>query len=213
LAIRTETGSKSLRNVAQHRSRAWADPALQPGLVPRPDLAQLDPGVQLRGQAPDQRAEIDPVRSAEVDGEDAGLVQVVDGDDFHRQRLLADQPPGRDLGLTAPGPVSLVPGQVLIGGQACADRQAADFLIHPLRGPNALGHLRASVGGHEHLRPDGRLVGPRVEVVQPAVPLEAHRHHHAHHTTVRAGHELACTAPAGFARNGPVVLARAPRHP
>ena len=45
---------------------ARADPALQPRLVPRADLPQLDPGLEPAAQVADQRAEVDPVRGAEV---------------------------------------------------------------------------------------------------------------------------------------------------
>src|SRR6202034_4036255 len=44
---------------------ARADAALQPGLVARADLLQLDPGAHPRGQVADERAEVDPVRGAE----------------------------------------------------------------------------------------------------------------------------------------------------
>ena len=59
-----------------------------------------------------------------------------------------------------------------------ADRQPVDVLRHPLRGPDALGHLGSRVGGHQHLVTDGREWAPGRG--SEAVPLEAHRHHHAH---------------------------------
>ena len=46
---------------------ARADAALQPGLVARADLPQLDPAAQPGGQVADQGPEVDPVRRAEVD--------------------------------------------------------------------------------------------------------------------------------------------------
>ena len=166
---------------------ARADAALQPGLVARADLLQLDPGPQPRGQVADQRPEVDPVRGAEVEGEHVGVGHVVDRDDLHRQVVLADQPPGGHPPLGPAPPVLLVPVQVLRGGQAGADRQAVDVLRHPLGRPDALGDLGAAVGGHEHLVADLRLVAARVEVVEPPVPLETDRHDHAHRASLRRG--------------------------
>src|SRR3984885_13370334 len=164
---------------------ARADPALQPGLVARADLLQLDPGPHPRGQVADERAEVDPVRRAEVQGEDVGGGHVVDRDDLHRQVVLADQPPRGHPPLGPAASALLVPVQVLLDRQAGADRQAIDVLRHPLGGPDALGHLGAAVGGHEHLVADLRLVAARVEVVKPPVPLETDRHDHAHRASLR----------------------------
>src|SRR5262249_5668978 len=104
---------------------ARPDPALQPGLVPRADLPQLDPAAEAAGQVADEGAEVDPVRRAEVHGEHRRLVEVVDADHLHRQPVVADQPPGRDPRLGAFRTVVLVPAHVLVGGEASADRQPA----------------------------------------------------------------------------------------
>src|ERR1700733_9739150 len=115
---------------------ARADPALQPGLVARADLAQLDPGPEPAAQVTDQRAEVDPVRCAEVDDEHVLRPDVVHRGDLHRQLVLADQPAGGQPALGPAAAVLLVAGQVVVGGQPRADRQPADLLADPLRGPH-----------------------------------------------------------------------------
>ena len=164
---------------------ARPDPALQPGLIPGADLPQLDPAPQPGRQIADERAEVDPSRRTEVHREDVRRIQVVHADDLHRQAVLADQPPGRRLGLGPPGLVGPIPCQVLIVGQPGADRHARYVLVHPLRCPHALGHFGSAVGGHENVRPHGRHARPRVHVVEPAIPLETDGHHHAHRHRLR----------------------------
>ena len=165
---------------------ARPDPALQPGLVPRADLPQLDPPAEAAGQVADEGAEVDPARRAEVHGENRRLVDVVHADHLHRQPVVADQPPGGDPRLGAFRAVVLVPAQVLVGGEARADRQPAHVLVDPLRRPHAYGHFRPAVRGHQHLGAHGGHVGPGVEIVQAPVPLETDSHHHAHRPRVRS---------------------------
>src|SRR6185437_2977449 len=76
--------------------------------------------------------------------------------------------------------VLLVTQEVLRTSQAGADREPANLFRDPLGGPDALGDLGTAVGGHQHLVTDLRLHPTRVQVVETTVPLEAHRHHHAH---------------------------------
>ena len=140
---------------------ARPDPALQPRLVPRADLPQLHPGLQPPAQVADQRAEVNPVRRAEVDDEHVLESEVVHRGDLHRQLVLPDQPARGQPPLGPPRAVLLVPGQVVLAGQARAHRQPADLIGHPLRRPHALGHLGPGVGGHEHLVADGRRVRAR----------------------------------------------------
>src|SRR6516164_10370054 len=190
---------------------ARPDPALEPRLVPRADLPQLHPPGQPAGQVTDQRAEVDPVRGAEVDREYRRRADVVHSDDLHRQVVLADQPTGGHPGLGPLGPVLLVPGQLVLGGDASADRQAADLLVDPLRGPDAFGHLGARVGGHEHLGPHGRLIRPGVQVVQPPVPLKTDRHHHAHRFRLRRRGQFGPSGPLPGLFETVVIMALWPR--
>src|SRR5262249_47148559 len=120
---------------------ARPDPALEPCLVPGSDLPPLHPPGHAAGPVTDQRAGIDPMRGAEVDGEYRWRADVVHSDNLHRQVMLADEPAGGHPGLCALGPVLLVPGQLVLGGDASADRQPADLLVNPLWGPDAFGHL------------------------------------------------------------------------
>jgi hypothetical protein len=71
---------------------ARPDPALQPCLVPGADLPQLNPRPQPAAQVTDQRAEVHPVRRAEVDDVHVLRADVVHRDDLHRQRVFPDQP-------------------------------------------------------------------------------------------------------------------------
>src|SRR5262249_49924941 len=162
-------------------------PAPPPGPPPPPGAPPppLPPPPPPAGPIADQAPEIDPVRGAEVNGEHRWRADVVHPGDLHRQVVFADQPAGGHPGLSPFCPVLLVPGQMVLGGDASADRQAADLFVDPLRGPDALGHLGTRVGGHEYLGPDGRVIRPRVQVVQPSLPLQADRHHHAHHFRLR----------------------------
>jgi hypothetical protein len=164
---------------------ARPDAALKPRLVPRPDLAQLDARLQPAAQVAHQRAEVHPLRRAEVDDERVLRADVVHRGELHGQLVVPDQPLRREPGLGATPPVPLVAGQVVGTGQAGTDRQPVDVVAHPLRRPHALGYLGPRVGGHEHLVADRWRVRARVEVVKPTVPLEAHRHHHAHRSRLR----------------------------
>ncbi len=172
------------RRAAQVPS-AGADAALQPGLIARADLAQLDPGPQLAGQVTDEGAEVNPAGSAEVDGESVRGRHVVHRGDLHGQGVGANEALGRDPALGPAATAGLVPLQVVIGREPGTFGQPAHIVRYPLRRPDALGDLRARVGRHEHLVADRRCVRPWIEVIQPPVPLEAHRHHHAHHARLR----------------------------
>ena len=164
---------------------AGPDAALQAGLVARAHLAQLHPGAHLAGEVADQGTEVDPVGGAEIDGEGVRGVHVVDRGHLHRQPVGPDEALGGDPALGPPAAAGLVAREVVLGRDARALGQAAHVVGYPLRRPDTLGDLGTGVGGHEHLVADGRRVRPWIEVVQPSVPLEADRHHHAHHVRLR----------------------------
>ena len=166
LAIRRLTGSKSLRNVAQHRSRPHVpDPALHPGRVAGTRAAaarSARAGVAPR--SPDQGAEVDPVRRGEVDRRPARRRRrrrstIVDADHLHRQLVLPDQPLGGDLGL---GPAPTVaarrgPGPSASARPAHTGAAAADVLASTHCGAHT--HSATSgpvVGRHQHPVTDPR---------------------------------------------------------
>src|SRR3954470_5235832 len=64
----------------------------------------------------------------------------------------------------------------------------ADVVVGQCGRPHTFGDLGAVLSRHEHLvaHPGRQLTG--IEVVEPAVTLEAHGHHHAHAGTVRRPH-------------------------
>ena len=74
---------------------AGPDAALQPGLIPRADLAELTARAMAREVA-DEGTEVDPVRCAEVDGEGVGDGYVIDRRHLHGQRMGPDEALGGD---------------------------------------------------------------------------------------------------------------------
>src|SRR3954464_13495030 len=64
----------------------------EPGrLIPYPDLAQLDPGAEQRGQVPDQRPEVDALVGREVDGQLVPIPLPLGVAHFH-QELVGTHP-------------------------------------------------------------------------------------------------------------------------
>lgn len=184
---RLEVGEE--RGTAQVTT-ARADAALHARRVAGGELPQLDPAVQRGAQIADQGTEVHPVRRGEVDGRAvaAGLRRgqdVVDGHHLHRQAVLADQPLGGHLRVGLAPAQQLVAVQVVLAGQPGQFRETVGVLADPLRGPDALGHLGALVGGHQHPVPHlgAELTG--IEVVEAPVPVEADRAEHAHAPTLR----------------------------
>src|SRR5690606_19559213 len=55
-----------------------------------------------------------------------------------------------------------------------------DVFVDPLRCPHTFGDLGSAFGGDEHFVADAGTGLPRVEVVEPSVPFEGHRHDHGH---------------------------------
>ena len=196
MAMRTDTGSKSTRNVEQHSSRPQrADAAREPGLVPGGELAQFDAPVQRGREIAHERPEVDPVRRGEVDRDASGVVDVVDAADLHRQVVLADElarshPRGRPL-LAA----GLRPRDVVRAGHSGQNGQAADVVADVLRRPHDLGDLGTVLGRVKHVVANTRRERSGVGVVQPPLPLE---HHGADHPHLRS---LALARPPASARS------------
>ena len=175
--MRTLTGSKSLRNVAQHRSRPHGPmPPCTRASSRGAELPQLDPA-GVAGQVADERAEVDAVRRGEVDDDvlvESPSVEVVDADHLHRQVVLADQPLGDDPGLGPAPAVALVAGQVLVGRAA---RRTPAARRCP-RSTHCGAHTHSATSGPASvgtstLSPTG-LVAAGVEVVEPSVAGETY---------------------------------------
>jgi hypothetical protein len=90
--------------------------------------------------------------------------------------------------------------EIVRAGDAGQRRKATDVVGDVLRCPHALGDLCAVVGGHQHPVTDGGLVARRIEVVEPAISRERHRHHHRHLRSVRRFSERCDSVPASTAR-------------
>jgi hypothetical protein len=92
--------------------------------------------------------------------------------------------------------LAFVTVEVGLRRQPGEQRQAAD-VVHPLRGPDALGDLGTGVGRDEDLVADARGQLARVEVVQAPVPLEGDGAHHRHggDRTARGNRPVTAAAP------------------
>ncbi len=135
---------------------AGTDATLDPGTVAGGELTQVDTGSQGPGEIAYQRAEVDSMISAEVDGEHAVGLDVVDADDFHGQIVLTDQPLRRDPRLRSAAPGDRVPFEVRRLRHPRENGQPADVLADPLRCPYAFGYLWPGVGRDEDLVSDLR---------------------------------------------------------
>src|SRR5271166_2482558 len=159
LAIRTDTGSKSFRKVAQHRSRPHG---------PIPPCSRASSRGPICRSSTRARSRPPRSRTSARKSTRCGALKYTTNTFSEPMKSTAVIFIGSSCSLISLRAASR---------PSARRRQPADVLGHPLRRPHALGHLGPGVGGHQHLVADGRRVGPGVQVIEPPVPLEAHRHH------------------------------------
>ena len=191
-AIRMVTGSKSVRKVAQHRSRPQEP--MPPCTRAESRAESCRSSTRQCRVAPRSRtsdAEVHPVRGGEVDG---GALAA----DARRRRARGRRRPPSSAGRARGSAASRRPWPRPCGG--AAPRRDAGRRRRP--GRPAGGSRRSPRSTHCAAQTHSATSGPssvgtstrsptcgtqlaRVEVVEPAVPVEADRAEHAHPPTLR----------------------------